>query len=151
MAANRWPAAGRRAASPPVAPGADEGSISLFLCVVLFGASLLFAALLSDQARVLHANGQAFDLAGSAARVGAQQLDPTALAAGAVQVDPRAATSAVHAYLAAHDVTDIRVTATEATVTVTLTQHVAFRIPILSSASGADITQTRSATATAGP
>lgn len=135
----------------PRRSGADEGSISVFLAVVLFGAALLLAALLSDQARVLHANGQAFDLAGSAARVGAQQLDPTALAAGVVQIDPRTAASAVHAYLAAHEVDDAHVTVTGAMVTVTLTQHVAFRIPLLSSSSGADVTQTRSATATAGP
>lgn len=130
---------------------ADEGSISLFLILVLFGAGLLFAALLTDQARVLHANGQAFDLAGSAARVGAQQLDAGALAEGTIQVDPRAAEPAVEAYLAAHDIRDAQVTVTGATVTVTVTQHVGFRLPLLSGASGADVTQTRSATATAGP
>ncbi|WP_018638281.1 hypothetical protein [Parafrankia elaeagni] len=137
---------GRRARS-----AADEGSISLFLILVLFGAGLLFAALLSDQARVLYANGQAFDLAGSAARVGAQQLDAAALADGTIQVDAQAATSAVEAYLAAHDIHDTEVTVTGATVTVTVTQHVGFRLPLVPGASGADVTQTRSATATAGP
>ncbi|ONH58977.1 hypothetical protein CcI49_19930 [Frankia sp. CcI49] len=145
----RRPAATRPTAQE--APGKDDGSISVFLVMVLFGAALLFVALLSDQARVLHANAQAFDLAGSAARVGAQQLDTTALADGTILVDRRSATSTVRAFLAAHDIDDITVTVTGATVTVTLTQHLSFRIPLLAGSSGADITQTRSATATAGP
>ncbi|EFC81318.1 hypothetical protein [Parafrankia sp. EUN1f] len=148
--ARRRPAATRPTAQ--AVPGKDDGSISVFLVMVLFGAALLFVALLSDQARVLHANAQAFDLAGSAARVGAQQLDATALADGTVLVDRRSATSAVQTFLAAHDIIDdVTVTVTGATVTVTLTQHVSFRIPLLAGSSGADVTQTRSATATAGP
>lgn len=131
--------------------GDDSGSITLFLLVALAGAAVVFAALLTDQVRVLHANGQAFDLAGKAARVGAQQLDAGALADGLIRLDPTAARGAAGAYLAAHGVRDTDITVEGATVTVTVHQSVRYRIPVLATGTGAVVTQTRSAVATPGP
>jgi hypothetical protein len=133
------------------ARGDDTGSITLFLLGAVFAAAVLFAALLSDQVRVLHANGQAFDLAGKAARVGAQQLDTTALAAGTVHLDPDSARTATRAYLSAHGIGNAEVTVGGATVTVTVHQPVRFHIPLLTTGSQTTVTQTRSAIATAGP
>jgi hypothetical protein len=131
--------------------GDDTGSITLFMLGALFAAAVLFAALLSDQVRVLHANGQAFDLAGKAARVGAQQLDTTALATGTIRLDPDTARTTTRAYLTAHGIRDAEITIDGATVTVTVHQPVPFRIPVLSAGSAATVTQTRSAIATPGP
>jgi hypothetical protein len=130
--------------------GRDTGAVSLVLAVV-FVAAVLFGALLYDQSRVLHANADAFDLAGKAARVGAQQLDPTALAAGQVRVDPQAATAAARAYLTAHRIPNPQIAVAGARVTVTVHQHIPFRIPILTAGSGTTVTQTRAAVATTGP
>ncbi|MCK9878301.1 hypothetical protein MXD59_21430 [Frankia sp. Ag45/Mut15] len=142
---------GRRLTQVDGHSGDDAGSITLFMLGALFVAAVLFAALLSDQVRVLHANGQAFDLAGKAARVGAQQLDPAALDTGTIRLDPATARTATLAYLDAHGIHDAQVTVTGAAVTVTVHQPVLFHIPVLTAGSRATVTQTRSAIATPGP
>ncbi|MCM3920272.1 hypothetical protein ND748_01030 [Frankia sp. AiPs1] len=131
--------------------GDDTGSISLFLLGAVATAAVLFAALITDQTRILHANGAAFDLAGKAARVGAQQLDTTALADGVIRLDPTSARTAARAYLDAHGVDNSAIVVAGATVTITVHQQVRFRIPVLATGPGAIVTQTRSAIATPGP
>lgn len=56
-------------------------------------------ALLLDGGAMLRARSDAFALAGSAARVGAQQLDPDAAVEGLTVLDPIAAERAVADYL----------------------------------------------------
>uniref|UniRef100_UPI0021BFD08D hypothetical protein n=1 Tax=Frankia gtarii TaxID=2950102 RepID=UPI0021BFD08D len=123
--------------------GDDTGSISLFLLGAVATAAILFAALITDQTRILHANGAAFDLAGKAARVGAQQLDTAALDDGVIRLDPAGARTAARAYLTAHDVDNPEIAVAGATVTVTVHQQVRFRIPVLATGPGATVTQTR--------
>ncbi|WP_239335304.1 pilus assembly protein TadG-related protein [Frankia sp. CiP3] len=139
------------ASAPPSgnARPSDGGAISIFL-TVLFSAALLFAGLIFDAGRVLHANSETFDLAGKAARVGAQELDFAALQVGIIRLDPAAATRAAESYLQDHDIAGTA-TVTDATVTVTAVSHIDYRLLAVVKPAGATVTQTRSATATPGP
>lgn len=129
--------------------GHDAGVVSLLLAV-LFSAAVLFAGLIYDVGRVQHASGDAFDLSGEAARAGAQQIDVADLDQGEIRLDRAAATRAATAYLTSHDAAG-RVTVEAATVTVTVTEHVPYRLLAVLHPGGATVTQTRSAIATAGP
>jgi hypothetical protein len=123
--------------------------VSLFWGVV-FSAAVLFAGLIVDAGRVLDANGAVFDLAGKAARVGAQQLDTAALRAGRVRLDPAAAEQAAERYLRGHGA-EGTARAAGATVTVTAVDRVDYRLLVVTGRDGATVTQTRSATAVTGP
>jgi Flp pilus assembly protein TadG len=82
-------------------------------------ACLLMVGLVLDGGAVLRARSESFDLAGAAARAGAQQLDQVALTDGRVVIDEGAARQSAQAYLAAHDVAgDVVVTPLEVQVTV---------------------------------
>ncbi|WP_131770943.1 pilus assembly protein TadG-related protein [Candidatus Protofrankia californiensis] len=127
----------------------DRGSVSLFLAVI-FTAAVIFAGLVYDAGRVLDANSHAFDLAGKAARAGAQDLDLTGLRTGVVRVDPDAARRTALAYLARHGVTG-QVAVADTRVTVTVALHIDYRLLTLIGRTGATVTGTRTAVATAGP
>ncbi|MCK9895033.1 hypothetical protein [Frankia sp. AgB32] len=127
----------------------DQGSVSLLL-TALFAGAVLLAGLLTDAGRVLYANADASDLAGKAARVGAQQIEPSALRAGEPMLDPEAAASAASAYLDHHRVSGT-VTVTGDIVTVTVRTRVSYVLLAASGRTGATVVQTRSAIALRGP
>ena len=79
-------------------------------------------ALLLDGGAMLRARSDAFALAGSAARVGAQQLDPDAAVEGLTVLDPIAAERAVQDYLDSAGVNGTAVVSGD-TVTVTVTSE----------------------------
>lgn len=77
----------------------DEGSITVFM-VGITAALMLMAGLVYDGGQVLAARRLAHDLAGNAARAGAQAVDVTALRSGATPVvDPLGAQAAAEDYL----------------------------------------------------
>jgi len=127
----------------------DRGSVSLLLAV-LFAGAVLLAGLLVDTGRVLYANADASDLAGKAARVGAQQITPASLRAGEPALDPNAATLAAGAYLDRHGVGGTVVVVAD-TVTVTVQTHITYVLLAVSGRAGATVIQTRSAVALRGP
>jgi hypothetical protein len=127
----------------------DRGSVSLLLAA-LFAGAVLLAGLLIDTGRVLYANADASDLAGKAARAGAQQIAPTSLRTGAPVLDPAAATEAARAYLDRHGVGGVVSIATN-TVTVTVQTHITYVLLAVSGRNGATVVQTRSAVALSGP
>jgi len=99
--------------------GDDRGSATVWMIGVTV-ASFLMIGLLIDGGVMLRSRSDAFALAGSAARVGAQQLDPDAAVEGLTVLDPIAAEQAVLGYLAAQGVTG-KATVTGDTVTVAVT------------------------------
>ena len=99
--------------------GDDCGSATVWMIGVTV-ASFLMIGLLLDGGVMLRSRSDAFALAGSAARVGAQQLDPDAAVEGLTVLDPIAAEQAVLGYLAAQGVTG-KATVTGDTVTVAVT------------------------------
>ena len=99
--------------------GDDRGSATLWMIGVTV-ASFLMVGLVLDGGIMLRSRSDAFAIAASAARVGAQQLDPDAAVEGLTVLDPIAAEHAVLGDLAAQGVTGT-VTATGDTVTVTVT------------------------------
>jgi hypothetical protein len=139
----------RREAFSPTGVSAGSGAVSLFL-VITFAALVLFAGLIVDAGRVLHANAHASDLAGKAARVGAQELDPASLRAGLASLDPVAAETAARRYLAEHDLHG-DVAATGEAVTVTVSWHVDYWLVASLRPGGATVTQSRVAVPTTGP
>lgn len=111
------PAAGRDHALRAPA-GRDSGVATVWTAVVA-AACLLMVGLVLDGGAVLRARTAAFDVAGGAARAGAQQLDQAALAEGEVLLDEAGAVAAAQRWLAARDVDgDVTVTADTVTVTV---------------------------------
>jgi hypothetical protein len=68
-------------------------------------AAFLMVGLVIDGGVMLRARSDAFSIAASAARVGAQQLDSDAAVEGQAVLDPDAAEAAALDYLAAHGVT----------------------------------------------
>lgn len=97
----------------------DRGSATVWMIGVTVSAFLLVGLVL-DGGTMLRARSDAFAVAGAAARVGAQQLDPDAAVEGATVLDPIAAERAVLEYLAASGVTGTaRVVDDTVTVTVT--------------------------------
>lgn len=77
----------------------DDGTISVFVVVVTM-AMLLTSGLVLDGGRLLASRRQAADIAGNAARAGAQAVDEHELRSGRAIVDPVAGHDAVVAYLA---------------------------------------------------
>lgn len=99
----------------------DQGSATIWMIGVTVGAFLMIGLVL-DGGVMLRARSDAFGAAASAARVGAQQLDPVAAVEGQAVLDPVAAERAALDYLAAHDLSGT-VTVSGANVTVTVTTH----------------------------
>jgi Flp pilus assembly protein TadG len=124
---------------------ADAGQVTPFvvlLCVALFAV----AGLVLDAGIAISAKVQALDIAQSAARAGAQQLDLYAYrTTGVTRLDPGRATSAARAWLAAAGVQgDASATAT----TVTVTVHRDSRTQILQIVGVRNLHVSASATAT---
>lgn len=101
----------------------DEcGSATVWMVGVTISTFSLVALLL-DGGVMLRARSDAFAVAGSAARAGAQQLDPDAIVEGLTVVDPVAAERAVQDHLDQAGVTGTADTSGD-TVTVTVTSEV---------------------------
>jgi hypothetical protein len=101
-------------------PGPERGSVAPFIAVV--AAALVFVAgLVYDGGRIVAAQATARDVASSAARAGAQQVDLTVLRAdGSPELLPHEAEAAARAVLESAGV-EGRITVEAATVTVTAT------------------------------
>ena len=84
--------------------GDDRGSATVWMIGVTF-ATFLMVGLVIDGGVMLRARSDAFGIAASAARVGAQQLDSDAAVEGEAVLDPVAAEAAALDYLAAQGVT----------------------------------------------
>jgi hypothetical protein len=88
--------------------------------VVVALACLLIVGLVLDGGTVLRARSRSFDLAGAAARAGAQELDGVALTEGRIVLREPDARQTAMSYLAAHDATgEVVVDGLEVQVTVT--------------------------------
>ena len=104
-------------------PRRDEcGSATVWMIGVTISTFSLVGLLL-DGGVMLRARSDAFAVAGSAARAGAQQLDPDAIVEGLTVVDPVAAERAVQDHLDQAGVTGTAVASGD-TVTVTVTSEV---------------------------
>lgn len=77
----------------------EAGTISVFVVIVAM-ALVAVAALVLDGGRLLAARREAQDIAGNAARAGAQALDEHRLRSGRTVLDPGAGAGAVARYLA---------------------------------------------------
>jgi Flp pilus assembly protein TadG len=82
----------------------ERGSVTIWMIGVVV-ATFLMIGLLLDGGTMLRKRSDVFGIAAAAARVGAQQLDPTQAIEGHAVLDPIAAQHAVREYLAAHDLT----------------------------------------------
>lgn len=106
----------------------DAGQVTAFT-VVITAALLLLAGLVIDAGLALAAKTRALDLAQSAARTGAQQLDLTAYRVdGIVRLDPDRAEQAARNYLAAAHIAG---TATATSRGISVTVHTLQRTQIL--------------------
>lgn len=100
----------------------EEGTISAFVAVLAV-ALVAVAGLAYDGGQVIRATAEARDLAGAAARAGAQQLSSAEVHAGRAWLDPTAAEGAASQYLAVTGASsDVVVTDTDVRVTVTVSQ-----------------------------
>ena len=127
-------------------PSTERGSVAPFIAVV--GAALVFVAgLVYDGGRIVAAQATARDVASSAARAGAQEVDLTVLRAdGAPELLPAEAAEAARAVLEAAGI-EGQVTVEASTVTVTATvRQPMYILPLPDRA----ISATDSASATAG-
>lgn len=97
----------------------ERGSATVWMIGVTV-ASFLMVGLVLDGGVMLRSRSDAFAIAASAARVGAQQLDPDAAVEGLTVLDPIAAEQAAQGYLGNQGVTGT-VTVTGDTITVTVT------------------------------
>jgi len=104
----------------------ERGSVTVWMIGVTVSAFSLVALLL-DGGAMLRARSDAFALAGSAARVGAQQLDPDAAVEGLTVLDPIAAERAVQDHLSGAGVIGTAVVSGD-TVTVTVTSEAALQM-----------------------
>ena len=99
----------------------DRGSVTVW-AISATVACVLIIGLVIDGGTMLRARSDAFALASSAARAGAQELDSAAAVQGLTVLDPVAAERAALDYLAAHDATGT-VAITDETITVTVTER----------------------------
>ena len=101
----------------------EDGSITAFVAVVAVGL-VMVAGLAYDGGQIVAAQATARDLAGSAARAGAQEVDLDRLrSTGDATLDPDRATAAAQAFLAQAGFTGtIRVSGSSITVTVSVRQ-----------------------------
>jgi hypothetical protein len=104
------------------ARGRDEGSLTVFVAVIVAGLLIAFG-LVVDGGQQLAATERADSVAQQAARAGAQALNAQALrATGVARLDPSAAIAAADAYLTAAGVAGTA-HADTSTVTVDVTIH----------------------------
>lgn len=127
------------AAKPPRDRG-DRGSVTVWTISATV-ACMLILGLVVDGGTMLRARSDAFALAASAARAGAQQLDRDAAVQGRTELDPVAAEQAALAYLAAHDATGTA-TVTAGSITVTVTSHATLQMLRVAGASAAEFSAT---------
>jgi Flp pilus assembly protein TadG len=120
----------------------DRGTVTAF-AVVLATALLVCLGLVVDGGRLVDARIEAADLAGAAARAGAQEL--TGLRAGQRAVDPARAEAAARSFLAAVGASGTA-SATPAHVTVTVEVHRGFTLLGLAGLGGRTVRATRTAT-----
>jgi Flp pilus assembly protein TadG len=107
---------------PAVRLRSEEGTIVGFVAVLAL-ALIAVAGLAFDGGQIVTTTARARDLAGAAARTGAQQLEAAELHAGRAHLDRPAAHAAATAFLHAAGVDGtVTVDDTAVTVTVTLTQ-----------------------------
>ncbi len=100
----------------------EDGTITGFVAVLAV-ALLAVAGLAYDGGQIIRATADARDLAGAAARAGAQQLDPAEVHAGRAWLDRPAAHDAADRFLTAAGASgEVAVTDTDVRVTVTVTQ-----------------------------
>jgi Flp pilus assembly protein TadG len=99
--------------------GGEDGTIVGFVAVLAL-ALIAVAGLAYDGGQIVTTTARARDLAGAAARTGAQQLDPAELHAGRAHLDPAAAHAAATSFLDAAGA-DGTVTVADSQVTVTVT------------------------------
>lgn len=109
--------------APTAAPPRDAGAVTVTMLVIGLIA-VFFAATLLGGGGLFAAKTQAYDLAQSAARAGAQQIDIAAYRNdGVLRLDPARAATAARRFLAAADaVGEVTVTAARITVTATSVQ-----------------------------
>ena len=109
----------------------DRG-IATVWTITVATACLLMVGLVLDGGTVLRARSSTYDLAGGAARAGAQELDQQAFAAGRISIDPQAARTAALEWLALRGVEGVVEVEGD---TVTVTVHRAVRLQLLQPAS----------------
>lgn len=125
----------------------DERGIATLWSVIVAIACFAIIGLVLDGGVILRARSDAFSLAGAAARVGAQELEPDAAAQGQVVLDPVRARAAAIDYLAQRDaVGTVAVAGNDVTVTVTLTAE----LQILRVNDGVDVEATATVSAIKG-
>lgn len=126
----------------------EAGNLSVFVVIVTM-ALLLTAGLVLDGGRLLAARRQAGDIAGNAARAGAQAVDEHELRSGRAVVDPVDGHDAVVAYLASTPATgDARITGD--TVAVDVRMPVRMLLLGLAGVGDPTVTATRQARAATG-
>ncbi len=123
----------------------DRGSVTVFTTIITV-ALIFVAGLVIDGGAILNARRDAANVAESAARAGAQELDEDAARRdGATLIDPSRAIARAEAFLAAIGVTGT-VTATQTQVSVTVEVHEPLQILGIGGLGGVDITGTGTAT-----
>lgn len=120
--------------------GTERGSATIWMIGVT-ACAFLMVGLVLDGGVMLRARSDAFATAASAARVGAQQLDPDAAVAGQSILDPGAAEQAALDHLAARGVTGT-VTVTTDSVTVTVTTRAELQLLEVVGGDSVDFTAT---------
>lgn len=135
----------RRRGNPPGRCRADGGFATVFTAMT--GAAVIVCAGLIVAAGVVFgAQERGYDIAQSAARAGAQELDLTALRLdGTVRLDPDRATARARRFLAQSGATG---TATATTASITVTATTRQRTPMLSPVGVPEVTVTATGTAT---
>jgi Flp pilus assembly protein TadG len=106
----------------------QRGATTLMI-LILVTSILLMAGLTYDGGQILAARREAIDVAQSAARAGAQQLDPAALRAGHTTLDNTAAVHTAEGFLRDNGYTGVATVnngQVQVQVTVTITRHLAF-------------------------
>ncbi len=88
----------RRGDTPALLPRREGGSVTVWAAIVLPACFAVFGLVL-DGGVLLRAQSATFDLAGAAARHGAQELDEGALARGEVRLDHTRARAAAVRFL----------------------------------------------------
>ena len=121
----------------------DRGVVTAWFAVFLVACALAFA-LVVDGGKVLRARADAFSLAGSAARAGAQQVDESSVLEGGLRLDQQRSRDVALSFLAARGSRG-DVTVTDTTVTVTAITQAQLRLLTIGGAKTVDV----SATATA--
>lgn len=118
----------------------DRGSVTVW-AISATVACVLIIGLVIDGGTMLRARSDAFALASSAARAGAQELASAAAVQGLTVLDPVAAERAALDYLAAHGASGT-VAITDETITVTVTSATSLQLLRLAGAETASFTAT---------